>query len=208
VSEDRTRELISQALADSGTLVRYPKGVVIITQGDPSDALYVIISGQVKVFLSDENGREAVLSICGPGDYIGELALDQGVRSASVMTLEPCTLSYVTQQSFKEHLKKDPPAAFDLVVRLIGRLRSATEELRSLALMDVYGRVARLLLELAVERDGGMVIEQPLTQQQIAERVACSREMVSRVFKELTDGGYIRVEKRRIHIERRLPARF
>ncbi|WP_139557190.1 Crp/Fnr family transcriptional regulator [Methylotetracoccus oryzae] len=208
MTESNSRELIARALAESGHTVRYPKGTVIITQGDPSDALYVILSGRVKVYLSDDNGREVVLAICGPGDYLGELALVEGVRSASVATLEPCTMSYVTQQSFKEHLKNDPGAAFDLVVRLIGRLRLATEELRSLALMDVYGRVARLLLELAVERDGQRVVEQPLTQQQIAERVACSREMISRVFKELTDGGYIRVENRRIYIDRRLPARF
>jgi CRP/FNR family cyclic AMP-dependent transcriptional regulator len=208
VTEQRNAEHITDLLAASGHVVRYPKGAVIITQGDPSDALYVIITGRVKVYLSDENGREMVLATCGPGDYLGELALDQGVRSASVAALEPCSLSYVTQQSFKDYLARDPTAAFDLVVRLIGRLRSATQELRSLALMDVYSRVSRLLQELAVEKDGHLMIDQPLTQQQIAERVACSREMISRVFKELTDGGYIRIEKRRIHILRRLPNRF
>jgi CRP/FNR family cyclic AMP-dependent transcriptional regulator len=208
MAETRTGEQIVKLLADCGHVVRYPKGAVIITQGDPSDSLYVIISGRVKVYLSDDSGREVVFAEYGPGDYVGELALDKGVRSASVATLEPCTLSYVSQQSFKDFLANDPDAAFDLVVRLIGRLRWTTEEIRSLALMDVYGRVTRLLLEMAVERDGKKVIEQPLTQQQIAERVACSREMISRVFKELTDGGYIRIENRCIHIERRLPSRF
>jgi CRP/FNR family cyclic AMP-dependent transcriptional regulator len=208
MSESSPGGRIAKVLADSGHIVRYPKGAVIITEGDPSDALYVIISGRVKVYLSDDNGREVVVAIYGPGDYIGELALDQGVRSASVATLEPCTLSYVTQQSFRDFLTSDPDAAFDLVVRLIGRLRWTTEEIRSLALMDVYGRVARLLLDLAVERDGQLVVEEPLTQQQIAERVACSREMISRVFKELTDGGYIRLENRCIQIQRRLPARY
>jgi CRP/FNR family cyclic AMP-dependent transcriptional regulator len=208
MSESSPGGRIAKVLADSGHIVRYPKGAVIITEGDPSDALYVIISGRVKVYLSDDNGREVVVAIYGPGDYIGELALDQGVRSASVATLEPCTLSYVTQQSFRDFLTSDPDAAFDLVVRLIGRLRWTTEEIRSLALMDVYGRVARLLLDLAVERDGQLVVEEPLTQQQIAERVACSREMISRVFKELTDGGYIRLENRCIQIQRRLPSRY
>jgi CRP/FNR family cyclic AMP-dependent transcriptional regulator len=198
---------VAQALATIGRPVRYPKGAVVITEGDPSDSLYVVLDGRVKVFLSEPNGREMAIAIYGPGDYVGELALDRGVRSASVVTLEPSTLSCVTHQAFKEFLVAHPDAAFELVLRLIGRVRSTTQGIRSLGLMDVYGRVARLLLDLAVEQDGQLVVAEPMTQQQIAERVACSREMVSRIFSDLQKGGYIRIVNRRIHIERRLPAR-
>ena len=197
----------AQALAAIGRSVRYPKGAIVITEGDPSDSLYVVVSGRVKVYLSDEGGHEVVVAVYGPGDHVGEFALDRGVRSASVVTLEPSVLSCVTHASFKAFLADHPQAAYELVLGLIARARSTTEGIRSLALMDVYGRVARLLLDLAAEEDGRLVVREAMTQQQIAERVGCSREMVSRIFTDLQKGGYIRIVDRRICIERRLPKR-
>lgn len=200
-------QTIADALAEVGHIVRYPKGAIVITEGDVSDSIFVVVSGRLKVYVSDANGREVVVAEYGPGDYVGELALDRGRRSASVATLEPSTLSCVTHNAFKHFLATRQDAALDLVLRLIGRVRASTQGVRSLALMDVYGRVARLLLDLAVKQDGHLVVTERLTQQQIAERVGCSREMVSRIFSDLQKGGYIRLVDRRIHIERRLPPR-
>ena len=196
---------VVQALAAHGIVRHYPKNAVIITEGDPSDSLFVILSGSVKVYLSKDDGKEVVLDVHRAGSYVGEMAFDDKPRSASVMTLEPCTLSVVTQARFREFLKQKPEAVEHLIRNLIQRARTATETVRSLALLDVYGRVARLLLDLAEEKDGRLTISQPLTQQDIAYRVGCSREMISRLFKELVAGGYLTVEGRRIFLKRTLP---
>jgi CRP/FNR family cyclic AMP-dependent transcriptional regulator len=199
---------VVRALAEHGIVRAYPKGAVIITEGDPSDSIYVIVSGRVKVYLSDEQGREVVLDEHGPGSYVGEMSFDDLPRSASVMTLESSTLSVVSGKAFRAFIASNPDATMHLLRNLIHRARVASSNIRSLALLDVYGRVARLLLDLAVEKDGGQVVEQPYTQQELAQRVGCSREMVSRIFKDLVGGRYIRLEGRRIHIERPLPSRW
>lgn len=199
---------VVQALAAHGIVRHYAKHAVIITEGDPSDSLYVILSGSVKVYLSEDGGKEVVLNVHRAGSYVGEMAFDDQPRSASVMTLEPCTLSVVTQSRFREFLKQKPEAVEHLIRNLIRRARTATETVRSLALLDVYGRVARLLLDLAEDRDGRLTVVEPLTQQDIAHRVGCSREMVSRLFKDLIAGGYLTVEGRRIFLNRTLPNRW
>ena len=195
-------------LAEHGAVRKYPRGAVIITEGDPSDSLYVILSGRVKVYLSDSDGREVVLNVCGPGSYVGELAFDDAPRSASVITLEPCTFSVLSGKQFREFVVARPDAAIYLIRDLIHRVRVASDNIRNLALLDVYGRVAHLLLDLAEEKDGHLVIDQPYTQQELAQRVGCSREMISRIFRDLVAGGYIKVEGRRISIERALPKRW
>ena len=196
---------VVKALAAYGIERDYPKNAVIITEGDPSDSLYVILSGRVKVYLSESDGKEIVLNIHGAGSYVGEMAFDNQPRSASVMTLEPCKLSVVTQSRFREFLKQEPQAVEHLIRSLIQRARNATEKVRSLALLDVYGRVARLLLDLAEEKDGRLTIAEHLTHQDIAHRVGCSREMISRLFKDLIAGGYVSVERHRIFLKRTLP---
>jgi CRP/FNR family cyclic AMP-dependent transcriptional regulator len=136
------------------------------------------------------------------------MAFDNQPRSASVMTLEPCTLSVVTQTRFRGFLREKPGAVEHLICNLIQRTRTATETVRSLALLDVYGRVVRLLLNMAVEKDGLLMVSEPLTQQDIAHRVGCSREMISRIFKHLITGGYVTIEGRRILLKRTLPKRW
>ena len=199
---------VVQALATHGIVRNYPKNVVIITEGDPSDSLFVILSGSVKVYLSKDDGKEVILNVHRAGSYVGEMAFDNQPRSASVMTVEPSTFSVVTQERFREFLRQKPEAVEHLIRNLIQRARTATETVRSLALLDVYGRVARLLLSLAVEKDGQLTIAEPLTQQDIARRVGCSREMISRLFKDLTAGGYLTVERGRIFVNRTLPNRW
>jgi CRP/FNR family transcriptional regulator, cyclic AMP receptor protein len=193
------------ALAGQGIVKAFPKHAVIVTEGDETDSFYVIISGRVKVFVSDEDGREIVLATQDPGDYFGEMVLDGGPRSASVMTLAPSKFAIIPKNKFREFLRSHPAFASHLVEKLIRRVRALTENVKSLALMDVYGRVARTLLELAVHEDGRMVIAEKVTQQDIANRVGASREMVSRIFKELAAGGYISINKRHITIHKNPP---
>jgi len=180
---------------------------VLVSEGEKTDALYIILEGKVRAYVSDADGREAVLSVMGPGEYFGEIALDEGPRSASVITLEPCRMLVVPREDFADFVKRNPAFAMHFIYRLIGRVRTLTDNVRSLALMDAYGRVARLLLETSLT-EGGMQYVPKLTQVEIASRVGCSREMVSRIFKDLVQGRYITVEPERIVINRKPPAKW
>ena len=198
-----------QKLASLGRLRTYPKNTVFITEGDQSDSVFVVISGKVKVFVADTEGHEMILDTHGPGEYVGEMALDGNPRSASCMTLEPTTFSVVARDPIREAIRANPDFALDMIAKVIDRARLATDNVKHLALLDVYGRVARLLLNMAVEQpDGKLMIPEKLTQQEIAERVGASRDMVSRIFRDLTQGGYITVENRFITINKKPPARW
>jgi CRP/FNR family cyclic AMP-dependent transcriptional regulator len=183
----------------------FPKNTVVVSEGDRTDSLYIIVSGKVKIYVSDETGKEIVLNESGPGEYFGEMVLDEGPRSASVMTLEPTRFLVVPKEDFREFLAKSPDFSLHLIRKLIKRVRALTNDVKSLALLDVYGRVARMLLDLAVERDGTLVIENKPTQQEMANRVGASREMISRILGDLSSGGYIEVGRDRITIARALP---
>jgi CRP/FNR family cyclic AMP-dependent transcriptional regulator len=195
-------------LAVRGQVRTFPKNAVIINEGDRGDSLYVILTGKVKVYVSDDDGREMILDIYGPGDYVGEMALDGRPRSASVMTLEPTSCSVVTREELRAAISANPDIAMALIATLIDRARIATDNVKNLALMDVYGRVARLLLSLAKEDNGKLVVPERMTQQDIADRVGASRDMISRIFKDLTIGGYVTIENRTITIHRKPPARW
>ena len=149
-----------------------------------------------------------VLSTMGPGEYFGEMVLDEGPRSASVATLEPSRFLVVAKKDFRDFVASNPAFAQSLIDKLIRRVRALTESVKSLALMDVYGRVARLLLEMAEERDGGLAISQRLTQQDIANRIGASREMVSRILKDLSTGGYLTQSRNGIVLHRKPPAHW
>jgi CRP/FNR family cyclic AMP-dependent transcriptional regulator len=194
-----------KSIGSHGILRSYPKNTVIVSEGDTTDSLYVILEGRVKAYVSDSDGRQVVLSTQGPGEYFGELVLDQGPRSASVMTLLPCRFLVVQKEEFRKFLLQNPAFALSLIEKLIARVRALTENVKSLALMDVYGRVARLLLELAEESNGGFVISQRLTQQDIASRIGASREMVSRILKDLSVGGYLTQSRTGIVLHRNPP---
>jgi CRP/FNR family cyclic AMP-dependent transcriptional regulator len=195
-----------ELIANHGVVRQFPKNTVLITEGDDSDSLYVIHSGKVKVYLSDESGKEFILNIHGPGEYFGELAMiDNSPRSASVITLEPCKMSVVPRSEFKNCLAENPEISYELIRSLSGKVKALTESARNLALLDVYGRVARTLLNMAEGKDGEQVIEQRLTHQDIANLVGASREMVSRIMKDLTAGGYVETRERKIVICNKLP---
>jgi CRP/FNR family cyclic AMP-dependent transcriptional regulator len=185
----------------------FPKNTMIICEGDHSDSLYAILSGKVKIFLSDEDGKEVTLNLQGAGEYFGELALlDEAPRSASVMTVDDTKLTIISKQAFEKCMQDNSAIALKVMKGLARRLRDLTENVRSLALMDVYGRVARMLLDMAEEKDNKLVIPQKLTQRDIASMVGASREMVSRILRDLTTGGYISIDNKIITINERLPS--
>jgi CRP/FNR family cyclic AMP-dependent transcriptional regulator len=193
-------------VARHGNAKSFPKGTMLINEGDTSNFMYVILEGRVKVFVSDEKGKEAILNLQGPGELFGELALiDDVPRSASVVTLTPARLAFVSRAEFMSCLSESPDIAMKLLRGMTRRIRELTDLAKNLALNDVYGRVAKTLFRLAKEKEGTLVVEQRLTHQDIADMVGASREMVSRIMKDLTTGGYIRTENRIITIRGKLP---
>lgn len=191
-----------------GSVKSYRKNTIVINEGDETNSLYVILTGRVKVFLSSEDGRETVLNHQGPGEYFGEMALiDRQPRAASVMTLEPSKFMIISQGDFMDCLSANPEIALKLIRPLTGRIRMLAQNVSSLAMLDVYGRVARTLLQNA-EKEGGKLITGKLTQQEIADMVGASRAMVSRILTDLKAGGYISVERKRITIHQKLPSRW
>ena len=178
---------------------------MLINEGEQGDSLFIVLSGRLKVYASNEAGKEIVIDFHGPGECVGEMSLDGAPRSASVVTTEPTTCAIVGRAQFREFIREHPDFAMYLIGKLIQRARRATENVKSLALSDVYGRLSRLLDQLAHDVDGAMVVSERLTQQEIAERVGASRDMISRLMKDLVAGGYIALEGRGIVMLKRLP---
>ena len=194
-----------RAIATSGIVRQFPKNTILINEGDLGDSLYIVLTGKVKVFASNEAGKEVVIDFHGPGEYVGEMSLDGAPRSASVMTVEPTSCAVVSRANFREFVLAHPEFALNLIERLIQRMRRTTESVKSLALSDVYGRLVRLLTGLARDVDGLQVVPEKLTQQDIAERIGASRDMISRLMKDLVGGGYLSVDERTITIRKKLP---
>jgi CRP-like cAMP-binding protein len=178
----------------------YPRNSVILFEDDPGDALYIVSSGQVKVVLIGEDGREVILSVLGDGDFFGEMSLiDDEPRSAHVIAMKDSTLLVLRRDDFQAQLQAHPPIALTLLRELVRRLRRADEKIGGLVLLDVNGRVARLLLELA-EEAGGQRVTRKLTHHTIAQMIGSSRETVSRAMRELVDRGCIEVSRKDITI--------
>lgn len=196
-------------LAARGIVRSYRKNAIVINEGEAGDSLFVLLQGQVKVYATDENGREITYGTIQAGDYFGEMSLDGGPRSASVMTLDACLCALVSRAAVQQHLAEEPDFAISLVSQVIRRARAATETARQMALLDVYGRVIHTL-----EGEQGPASSQApvqltqITHQQIASRVGASREMVSRLLKDLEKGGYVELGIKRITLKKKLPARW
>ena len=198
-----------QALALRGALRTYKKSSIVINEGDAGETLFILLQGSVKAYSTDQSGREVTYGTIGAGDYFGEMSLDGGPRSASVMTLEPCVCAVLTRNAVREHLAREPEFALELVAQVIRRARSATEAARSMALLDVYGRViATLENEAGPGQPDAPILLTKITHQSIASRVGASREMVSRLLKDLEKGGYIELGVKRITLKKKLPARW
>jgi CRP/FNR family transcriptional regulator, cyclic AMP receptor protein len=187
----------------------YPRNTIILSEGDNSDSLYVILSGKVKVYLNDENGKEAIINYQEAGEYFGELSLiDDYKRSASIMTTVKSTMAIMSKQAFYQVLQSNPNICIHLLQDMVHRVRALTDEVKSLALSDVYGRLSKTLISLAEERNGELVIEGHVTQQELANRIGASREMVCRIFKDLVKGGYISSSHNQYVINKQLPAKY
>jgi CRP/FNR family cyclic AMP-dependent transcriptional regulator len=193
------------SLLERAMIRSYAKNSVLVTEGDDGDSVYFVLKGRVKVFLSNDQGREIVISQIGPGDYFGEMSLEPGHRSASVMTTEPSRFAIVRMDDFRDFLRAHPDFMLTVIGKLIRRSRTLARNVKNLALLDVYGRLAQLLHELASPEGAIWVIETPMTQRDIANQIGSSREMISRIFKDLIAGGYLDVTRSRIEIRRRLP---
>lgn len=203
---DPLKDDLLKAMAQRGGTKRFPAHSVLVHEDDQSDSIYIILDGRVKVYSTSAAGREIVYNTQGPGEYFGEMTIDGGPRSASVMTLEPTTCIVVPGAQVREFLATNPDFALHLVRKLIALVRRSTSNVKRLALEDVYTRVATLLNELAVEQGGERVVADKMTQQDIADRVGASREMISRIFKQLTQGGYVATRQRQIVLLKKLPA--
>jgi CRP-like cAMP-binding protein len=181
----------------------HPRGSVILFENDPGDSLFVVREGRVKVVLIGEDGREVILGVLSVGEHFGELSLiDDRPRSAHVIAMEDSHLLVLRREDFRARVEASPAVAWSLLTELSRRLRRADEKIGGLVLLDVPGRIARLLVDLSMET-GNEVIEKPLTHQTIAQMIGASRETVSRAMKDFQDAGWISVERRRIRLANR-----
>jgi CRP-like cAMP-binding protein len=182
----------------------YAAGAVIVSQEEAGDALYALARGKVKVVLHGESGREIILSIFKtPGDFFGEMSLlDNEPRSATVMAVDDSRLLVLSRTDFQAHLERHPRTALRILTELSRRLRRADAVIGNLALLDVYGRLAGKLRELAAaegeEVDGGVVLRQRPTQAEIAAMIGTSRETVSRALSDLSRRGYVVMTGKRL----------
>jgi CRP/FNR family cyclic AMP-dependent transcriptional regulator len=187
--EDQLRTLLTMVSRRSVS-----RGTVVVAEGDATDFLYVIAGGRLKVMMGEANGKEVILGILGPGEFFGEMGLiDDGPRSASVVAIEPCELLLLTRRDFRRCMAESYDTAMAVMRVLVRRLRSADRKIGSLAMLDVYGRVARLLLDMSEEVDGQRVVARRLPKQDIAKMIGASREMVSMVMRDLELSGYFEV---------------
>jgi CRP-like cAMP-binding protein len=178
----------------------YPKGSVIVFEDDPGDALYLVAAGQVKVVIIAEDGREVILSVLGEGSFFGEMAvIDDEPRSAHVIAMEDSGLLVLRREDFYARLRSSPEVAISLLREISRRLRRADEKIGNLVLLDVPGRIARMLLDAASE-GGDDLIDKPLTHQTIAHVIGASRETVSRAMREFQDLHWVTTERRRIRL--------
>ena len=183
---DALDDALLRAIAARGSVQTFPARTIIINEGECADTFYVLISGKVKIFGADASGNQVVYGTLGKGEYVGEMTLDGGIRVASVMTLERTTCAVVSGADLRDFITAHPDFALNLIHKLI--------------------RVART--SLSRERGGVLQVDAKLTQKDIAERIGSSREMVSRIVRELVKGGYIAVEPGKLTILRKLPARW
>ena len=181
-------EALLGALAALGHTRTYAKGTIVVTEGEPALSMYLIHEGTLRVFVSDEDGKEVELNTMGPGEYFGELMLGSQVRTATVQTTSKAKLTMITRAEFEQALAAQPTLAFHVIQHLIDRVRQLAEQPR--------------------DEDGLRVVPGPLSQQKIADRVGASRSMITRILQDLTAGGYIEASREQIVLRKPLPKRW
>ena len=198
-----------EALASVARQITAERGELIVSQGSAGESLYIVARGQIRVYLSDETGKEIILGLEGPGAIFGEIAvLDGQPRSASVAAMERTELLMIEGREFRQLLEAHTALSLGVIAALAGMIRKLTDATQGLALQSAYRRLVARLHERAVEEDGQTVIPERLTHQLLADMIGCSREMVSRIMSDLAKGGYLRTEDKRWIIERKLPADY
>ena len=198
-----------RTLAARGDIRRYRKGTLLIEEGDRGDNLFIILKGQVRAFATGDDDREVTFGYYGPGEYMGEISLDGGPRSASVMVVEPTTCSVVTRALIELHIAQDPQFAFELLAKVIRRARMLTARTKDLSLNSVYGRLVKLLNALAVpEADGTRIVAEHSTHQELANHLGSSHAMVTRLLKDLATNGSVVQDGRRLRILKELPPKW
>lgn len=194
-------------LSERAITRKYNAKSQIVSENDDTTSLYIIKKGLLKVTKRNHAGKEVILAVLRSGNYFGEIALiDGGLRSTNVLALTPTELTLLRRKDVLFLLNNNPKLALHIMGVLTSRLRAATNKIESLALMNVYNRIVNLFNDMAKARDGLLSIDDPFTQQDIADMVGASREMVSRIFTDLVKGGYISIRDKRIVIKKRLPA--
>ena len=198
-----------RALAQRGVQRPLRKGAQIIHEGDVGDTIYIVLSGRLRAYAIGADGRELTYGLYGAGEFVGEMGLDGGARSAHVETVEPTVCAVVTRATLEEHLRAEPAFAFELLSKVIRRARGATLNMKQIALNDVYGRLKALLDGLAAPQpDGSRLIEPAPSHLEMSQMLGCGREMVSKVLKDLEKGGYVSVGRRRVRLLRPLAPKW
>ncbi len=199
-----------RALARRGERRHARRGVQLIVEGDVGDTIYIVLQGRLRAYSVGMDGREITYATYGPGEYAGEMGLDGGPRSAHVEALENSLCAVIARPVLQAHLNEDPGFAFELLAKVIRRARAATVGLKQIALNDVYGRLKALLESLAVPADaqGRRCVDPAPSHLEMSQQLGCSREMISRVMKDLERGEYVEVGRRRVVLLRELPAKW
>ena len=195
-------------LSRLGETRTWDAGETVVTEGDPADSMYVIHEGELRAFVTGEGGRVLELNTLRAGEVFGELMLSGERRSATVQVTKRARLTRVTRVEVERLLAARPDLAFELIQRLVQRIRGLTRTVTSLASADVYGRLIGLFDALAAVEKGERFVPGPLSQQRIAERVGASKAMVNRLLHDLEQGGYIQVSRERILLLKKPPPRW
>jgi CRP/FNR family transcriptional regulator, cyclic AMP receptor protein len=203
VSEDALTDLVGKAKT-----IKYPKQAIIVSEGDEANAFFIILSGKVRVFSSDDDkSKEVTLLTQEPGSCFGEVALlAHKSRSASVVTLEKTVCAVISKSDFLDWLKHYPEVAITLLGVLSEKIRQLTGKLTQMALSNVYERTVKTLQEMAVTEGNISVIHNRPTQQDLAYMVGASREMVGKIMHDLTKGGYVEIGNKKLIINKKIPS--
>ncbi len=198
-----------QQLARRGVLKSFKKGTQFINEGEHSDTLFIVLSGRVQAFSENADGKTLVFNEYGPGEYVGEMSLDGGPRSASVKAIAATQCAMVTRHTLQQHLAEDPAFAFELLAKVIRRARGMTTSLRQIALNNVYGRLKDLLeAHAGLQSDGTHLWQGAPTQVAMAQQLGCTKEMVNKVMKDWQRGAYVSFGPGWVRVMKGLPAKW
>lgn len=198
-----------ERLQQVSAIRKLKKNTNLIVEGDESHAAYVLLSGTASAFTSGDDGNEFIVNSFHAGDFFGELGvLDQSPRTASVVTTSDCECLVIPRAELMRAIESEPRVASAIISTLVSRIRDMTEDVSCLALMDVYSRIVRVLKSESKPNEDGIMQTGPMTHQELANRVGASREMISKILKDLKKGGYIDTSDKKIAIAKPLPDRW